>query len=246
MGVFSPVPMRSISAPVDLPSCTGPTVTPSRPGCSGSPVYFQDSDLVVTKIATQLDQGRPAACDLCYDLSICTRVGCDGQHRIGEPLVAAPGLCEDRLVETARFELGSDGPARILVGVDGTHTSLRAGAYAAGLARRQGAKLIVLYVKTTPATSIGVPELGAAVDQAHDEIAAELRQQLVQQAPRLGLDAELLVREGNPYAELLRVAEERKVDAIVVGASTQAGHRLVGSLATRLVRHATWPVTVVP
>jgi nucleotide-binding universal stress UspA family protein len=42
------------------------------------------------------------------------------------------------------------------------------------------------------------------------------------------------------------VAEERKVDAIVVGASTQAGHRLVGSLATRLVRHATWPVTVVP
>jgi nucleotide-binding universal stress UspA family protein len=149
-------------------------------------------------------------------------------------------------VETARFEIGSDGPARILVGVDGTHTSLRVGAYAAGLARRQGAKLIVLYVKTTPATSIGVPELGAALDQAHDEIAAELRQQLVQQAPRLGLDAELLVREGNPYAELLRVAEERKVDAIVVGASTQAGHRLVGSLATRLVRHATWPVTVVP
>lgn len=149
-------------------------------------------------------------------------------------------------METPRFELGSDGPTRILVGVDGTHTSLRAGAYAAGLARRQGAKLILLYVKTAPATAIAAPELGAAVHQAHDQIAADLRQQLEEQAPRLGLEAELVVREGNPYAELLRMAEERKVDAIVVGASTQAGHRLVGSLATRLVRHAIWPVTVVP
>jgi nucleotide-binding universal stress UspA family protein len=32
----------------------------------------------------------------------------------------------------------------------------------------------------------------------------------------------------------------------VVGASTHAGHRLVGSLAVRLVKAARWPVTVVP
>jgi nucleotide-binding universal stress UspA family protein len=31
-----------------------------------------------------------------------------------------------------------------------------------------------------------------------------------------------------------------------VGASEQAGHRLVGSIATRLVRLGEWPVTVVP
>jgi nucleotide-binding universal stress UspA family protein len=36
------------------------------------------------------------------------------------------------------------------------------------------------------------------------------------------------------------------VDAVVVGASTHAGHRLVGSLALHLVRVARWPVTVVP
>lgn len=38
----------------------------------------------------------------------------------------------------APFELGTDGPLSILVGVDGSTTSQRAGWYAAGLARRQG------------------------------------------------------------------------------------------------------------
>jgi nucleotide-binding universal stress UspA family protein len=149
-------------------------------------------------------------------------------------------------VETARFELGTDGPSRLLVGVDGSETSLRAAAYAAGLARRQGAKLIVLYVKSASPASIAAPEATAAMNQNHDQIAAELLGQIEQNAPRLGIDVELVVREGSPYGALLRLAEERRVDAIVVGASTQAGHRLVGSLAAKLVRHAAWPVTVVP
>ena len=145
-----------------------------------------------------------------------------------------------------QFELGTDGPSRILVGVDGSNSSLRAAAYAAGLARRQGAKLIVVYVKTTTQTSIAAPEAVAAMNESRDKIAEELQEQIDGNAPRLGLDAELVVRTGNPYAELMRLAQERKVDAIVVGASTQAGHRLVGSLATKLVRNASWPVTVVP
>jgi hypothetical protein len=33
---------------------------------------------------------------------------------------------------------------------------------------------------------------------------------------------------------------------VVVGASEHAGHRIVGSLATRMVRAGKWPVTVVP
>ena len=36
------------------------------------------------------------------------------------------------------------------------------------------------------------------------------------------------------------------MDAVIVGASAQSGHRFVGSLAVRLVRAGRWPVTVVP
>jgi nucleotide-binding universal stress UspA family protein len=149
-------------------------------------------------------------------------------------------------VESPRFELGTDGPTRVLVGVDGSETSLHAASYAAGLARRQGANLIVLYVKPSPPTSIAAPEAAVAMNQTHDQIAADLLKQIEENAPRLGITVELVVRDGSPYGALLQLAEERKVDAIVVGASTQAGHRLVGSLAAKLVRNAAWPVTVVP
>jgi nucleotide-binding universal stress UspA family protein len=51
---------------------------------------------------------------------------------------------------------------------------------------------------------------------------------------------------GDPWVELNRAAKEYRADAVVVGASEHAGHRIVGSLATRLVRAGKWPVTVVP
>jgi nucleotide-binding universal stress UspA family protein len=144
------------------------------------------------------------------------------------------------------FELGTDGPTRILVGIDGSPSSLRAGAYAAGLARRQGARLIALYVVPTAAISAQVAAAAAAMIQTHDEIAAELRRAVQEGADHVGITAEFLTRRGNPYKELVAVASELRVDAIVVGASMQSGHRLVGSLAGRLVRDAGWPITVVP
>jgi nucleotide-binding universal stress UspA family protein len=50
----------------------------------------------------------------------------------------------------------------------------------------------------------------------------------------------------NPFVELCRIAEEIRADAVVVGASARTAHRLVGSLAVRLVKAGRWPVTVVP
>ena len=51
---------------------------------------------------------------------------------------------------------------------------------------------------------------------------------------------------GDPYSGLTKAADELKADAVVVGASEQAGHRIVGSVAVRLVKAGRWPVTVVP
>lgn len=89
---------------------------------------------------------------------------------------------------------------------------------------------------------------GAAIsmNEAYDEVAEELREQVESQTVRLGIDAEFVERTGNPYAEIVRLADEVRADAVIVGASTKAGHRFVGSLAVHLVRASRWPVTVVP
>ena len=130
--------------------------------------------------------------------------------------------------------------------VDGSPTSLRAGAYAAGLARRQHARLICLYVRPTPMLAALNPGLAGPLRQAQDSVANELREMVEVNAVRLGLQASFVERTGNPFAEIVRVADELSVDAVVVGASSQSGHRFVGSIAGHLVRIARWPVTVVP
>jgi nucleotide-binding universal stress UspA family protein len=63
---------------------------------------------------------------------------------------------------------------------------------------------------------------------------------------RSGISVTFVARRGDPFSELGRVAGQAGAEAVVVGASAKAGHRLVGSLAVRLVRAGRWPVTVVP
>ena len=145
------------------------------------------------------------------------------------------------------FELGTDGPTKILVGVDGSDTSLHAGAYAAGMARRQGSRIIALYVAPTGGMAAGMAATAGALMQTHDGIATGAAGPDRRGLPSgFGVHVSSCGGAGNPYLELVRVAEELRVDAIVVGASMQSGHRLVGSLAGRLVRDAKWPITVVP
>lgn len=146
------------------------------------------------------------------------------------------------------FELGTDGPGAIVAGIDGSRASLRAAAYAAGLARRQRAKLYLVYVRQTSGsaslTSAG-GMLTAEIQRNQDQIEAELRDTVRQAAPD-GLDFQVLARTGDPAHELSAVATEVRADEIVVGSSEAVSHRVIGSVGTRLIRARKWPVTVVP
>jgi nucleotide-binding universal stress UspA family protein len=114
------------------------------------------------------------------------------------------------------------------------------------MARRQHARLVALYVRPFSAAAGMSAGAATSMQDAYDSVAAELRQTAEEAGPRLGIDMVFIERDGNPFAEIVRLADEIQADAVIVGASTKAGHRFVGSLAVHLVRASRWPVTVVP
>jgi nucleotide-binding universal stress UspA family protein len=151
--------------------------------------------------------------------------------------------------ESSTFELGTDGPLVILVGVDDSTNSIRAGWYAAGLARRQRARLVGVFVAPLAgfgAAGPGGAALTVAKDEAFRQSAEQMEARAQVMAAELGISITFIAARGDPYTEIRRIADEIRADAIVVGASAHAGHRFVGSLAVRLVKAGRWPVTVVP
>ncbi|MEV4613286.1 universal stress protein [Kitasatospora sp. NPDC049258] len=146
-----------------------------------------------------------------------------------------------------QFERGTDGPKVIVVGVDGSAASGRAAAYAAGLARRQNALLVVVYVQPVLGAAVA---LGASVAELTEEVAEDLIREIRSWAERMRGVFEVrwkfVTFRGDPYNGLVETADRLKADAVVVGASERAGHRIVGSVAVRLVKAGRWPVTVVP
>ncbi len=147
--------------------------------------------------------------------------------------------------EPGTFEIGRDGPGTLVVGVDDSDTSAHALAYALGMARRERSDLVVVTV--LPVVSVGAGMAGAVGVPTAPGEKSLLPDNFVR-----GLD-ELLHgrwrhddRRGEAAAELAAAAEEVRADAIVVGRSRAPARHVLGSVAARLVRHATTPVIVVP
>jgi nucleotide-binding universal stress UspA family protein len=134
----------------------------------------------------------------------------------------------------------------VVAGYDGSTSSRNALAYAAGLSRRLGRPLLIVYV-----CSSGVycePLTGQVVGVPRDADALErwLLSELDQVTGSAEIDVHVRTRRGSPARELAAAAEEFSADALVIGAPSRIWHRIAGSVSGWLARHARCPVIVVP
>jgi nucleotide-binding universal stress UspA family protein len=168
--------------------------------------------------------------------------GGTGEHLLEDarrPLAMAPRGFSDRAHEQLRS---------VACGFDGTPESRLALAYAAELASGAGARLAVLRAADPPGTidaTLALDETGAAA--AHRLRARpmeELRNVVAELDPVLEADA--MLRYGDPAAELLRMSFG--VNLLVLGSRGHGPWRgaLLGSVSARVIRHSACPVIVVP
>lgn len=139
---------------------------------------------------------------------------------------------------------------KILVPIDGSNYSMKAGEYGIGLAKSYGAKVISLYV-IDEASVKSLKRLSGEDEQTlrhklHREGEACLRT-LHKRASEEGVELTEVIKEGLPHRAIVELAQEEEVDLIVIGKVGQRGPRriLIGSVTERVLEAAKCPVLVV-
>ncbi|MGQ0384821.1 MAG: universal stress protein [Gammaproteobacteria bacterium] len=127
---------------------------------------------------------------------------------------------------------------RILLVVDLREHSERIGARARDLAALLGAELSVLHVvEYVPVEPMGETLLPAV--QIEEELVLRARLQLGQLCDRLGIgSARRDVAAGNVKAEIVRAAQERQADLIVLGSRERRGPSILVNFTEDTVLHA--------
>jgi nucleotide-binding universal stress UspA family protein len=140
---------------------------------------------------------------------------------------------------------------RILAPTDFGDTSPGPLKYAAELAEKFGAELVLLHVVQDLAlampdavmpTPVPGPDLGQLTRSAKDGLA-----NLVSRENLGRLNPKLEVRIGSPAAEIVAAATDLKADLLCIGTHGRRGlaHFFLGSVAEKIVREAPCPVLTV-
>jgi nucleotide-binding universal stress UspA family protein len=125
----------------------------------------------------------------------------------------------------------------IVIGTDGSPEACAAVSKGLDLAARVDARVTFVSVRDVISMLRHDDDrrIGAGVAALDDALA---------EAERRGLDADVENAEGDPGAEILRVARSRDADLIVVGSSGLGAHR-GSSVSSELPRYSQIPVLVV-
>jgi nucleotide-binding universal stress UspA family protein len=141
---------------------------------------------------------------------------------------------------------------RFVVGYDGSPPACRALDAAVRLLQGRTGRIEVVYVAHMPSMAALSPGAVAEVETGFDDVEQELRAEAGEQLRghaegwgfhrRQGLIAEELLGAASD----IHAAEPQATVVIVVGSSSLAAHRVVGSVAVSLARHSHVPLMVVP
>jgi nucleotide-binding universal stress UspA family protein len=143
------------------------------------------------------------------------------------------------------YEIGKDGLGGIVVGLDGSPSSFHAAAWAAGLARRERARLVLVYVEAVGGVAYWSPMGVAVASDAAESLVEELKKEIAAHLRWIDIDWDFVHHRGDPAVGLEQVAEQYRADLIVVGRSRRRGG-LLGTVPATLVVEAVRPVVVVP
>jgi nucleotide-binding universal stress UspA family protein len=135
---------------------------------------------------------------------------------------------------------------RILIATDGSKYSLSAAREGLDMARFYGSKVFVLYVIDMRAlitvNGIPVPENMYLLLEEEGKRAVRQVKEMAEDLP-----VETFVLAGYPGSTIVQFAKDNSIDLIVMGTLGKSGIEalLLGSVASKVIRHAPCPVLVV-
>jgi nucleotide-binding universal stress UspA family protein len=150
-------------------------------------------------------------------------------------------------------ETASVSELHLVVGFDGSPPALRALETSARmLSVRPPGRITVAWVAHLSSAVELSADATAIVENDFDQLAGEIRAEAAERLADSGLTWDFQWRQGLIAQELIAVAESVQaarpddVVVILVGSSSSAMHRVVGSVAVTLAHHSPVPITVVP
>jgi nucleotide-binding universal stress UspA family protein len=149
--------------------------------------------------------------------------------------------------------------SRILLPTDGSEGAEKSARHALWIASKSGADILVMNVFEifTPTIAFPISTIAGSNEELYEplkEEAEKIAEDLIdkirasEEFKSADINIEMVVREGNPYNEILKIIEKKNIDLVVMGASGRHGFDRIalGSETERVVRASKVPVLVVP
>jgi nucleotide-binding universal stress UspA family protein len=143
--------------------------------------------------------------------------------------------------------------SKILVGIDGSESSMDAADYAIEMAKKEDAQVIALSINRLPLSSYG---LAAPQDEVKQSKEIKEMQEFRESLDKIGRNAkqsniqlkkEIINSQMSVVAAIVEYAESEGIDLIVIGTkgTSNIKNMLLGSTASGVVKYSTCPVMIV-